>query len=201
MKLKGWKFRDDEWVAAQQQAKADAQAIVDELGESTAEEDVAKVEEAKKVLEAEPEKATDIYVKSAGCNSSCKYDPETGKYARFWYGEKYIDKETGEQLTFDNILVQMVHSDIMVDDQTGLDDNKGRLTIDMFAGGEGYLFTQGEVIQGTWERDTVNSRTIFKDNNGRQFRFTPGKTWVYVLDQTKQFSYEDNTPDEETETE
>ena len=31
---------------------------------------------------------------------------------------------------------------------------------------------------------------IFTDENGNQFRFTPGKTWVYVLDQDKEFSYE-----------
>jgi hypothetical protein len=78
----------------------------------------------------------------------------------------------------------------MTDDVTGASDPKGRLTIDMFAGGEAYLFTQGEVVKGTWSRDGVNSRTVFKDENGKQFRFTPGKTWVYVLDQDKEFSYE-----------
>ena len=114
------------------------------------------------------------------------------------YGEPYIDKETGEQLEFDNILVQKVHSDIMVDEETGLSDHKGRLTIDMFAGGEGLLFTQGEVIEGTWSRDGVDSRTIFKDKAGNEFAFTPGKTWVYVLDQDKDFSYENDAVDEET---
>jgi len=78
----------------------------------------------------------------------------------------------------------------MTDDETGAQDPKGRLTIDMFAGGEALLFTQGEVVKGTWSRDKVESRTVFKDENGKQFRFTPGKTWVYVLDQDKEFSYE-----------
>ena len=188
-KIKPWKFRDDAWKEEMKQAKADAQAVIDEKGDSTAEEDVAAVEEAEAIL-AEPETANSLSVKALGCNSKCEYDAESGKYLRYWYGEPFIDKETGEQLQFDNILVQKVHSDIMTDDVTGASDPKGRLTIDMFAGGEAYLFTQGEVVKGTWSRDGVNSRTVFKDENGKQFRFTPGKTWVYVLDQDKEFSFE-----------
>ena len=188
-KIKPWKFRDDKWKEEMKQAKADAQALIDEKGDSTDEEDVAAVEEAEAIL-AEPEKASELSVKALGCNSKCEYDAESGKYLRFWYGEPFIDKETGEQLQFDNILVQKVHSDTMTDDETGAPDPKGRLTIDMFAGGEALLFTQGEVVKGTWSRDGVNSRTVFKDENGKQFRFTPGKTWVYVLDQGKEFSYQ-----------
>ena len=177
------------------QAKADAEATIEEKSGSTDEEDIAAVKEAEAIL-AEPETATSIHVKSLGCNSTCEWDAEKGKYLRYWYGEPYVDKETGEQLEFDNILVQKVHSDIMVDEETGLSDHKGRLTIDMFAGGEAYLFTQGEVVKGTWSRDGVDSRTIFKDENGKQFRFTPGKTWVYVLDQDKDFSYENASEDD-----
>ena len=193
--IKPWKFRDDKWKEEMKQAKADAQALIEEKGDSTNEEDVAAVEEAEAIL-AEPEKATSLSVKALGCNSTCKWDSEKGKYLRYWYGDPFIDKETGEQLEIDNILVQKFHSDIMVDEETGLSEHKGRLTIDMFAGGEAYLFTQGEVVKGTWSRDGVDSRTIFKDENGKQFRFTPGKTWVYVLDQDKDFSYENASEDD-----
>ena len=195
--IEPWTFRTEKWEKEQKEAKAEAQKVIDEKSGSTDEEDVKAVEKAEALL-AEPEKATSLTVKALGCNSTCKWDPEKGKYLRYWYGEPYVDKETGEQLEFDNILVQKVHSDIMVDEETGLSDHKGRLTIDMFAGGEGLLFTQGEVIEGTWSRDGVDSRTIFKDKAGNEFAFTPGKTWVYVLDQDKDFSYENDAADEET---
>lgn len=195
--IEPWTFRTEKWEKEQKEAKAEAQKVIDEKSGSTDEEDVKAVEKAEALL-AEPEKATSLTVKALGCNSTCKWDPEKGKYLRYWYGEPYVDKETGEQLEFDNILVQKVHSDIMVDEETGLSDHKGRLTIDMFAGGEGLLFTQGEVIEGTWSRDGVDSRTIFKDKAGNEFAFTPGKTWVYVLDQDKDFSYENDAADDET---
>ena len=199
--IEPWTFRGADYAAEQEQALADAQAVIDEKGDSTAEEDVAAVEEAQAVLDAVAEPATDLHVKALGCNSTCTWDPEKGKYLRYWYGEPYVDKETGEQLEFDNILVQKVHSNIMTDDATGATDPKGRLTIDLYEGGDALLFTQGEVIEGTWSRDGVDSRTIFKDKAGRDFAFTPGKTWVYILDQDKDFSYENNASDDTEDTE
>ena len=194
--IEPWTFRGENYAAEQEKARADAQAVIDEKGDSTAEEDVAAVKDAQAVLDAKAEPATDLSVKALGCNSNCKWDPEKGKYLRYWYGEPYVDKETGEQLEFDNILVQKVHSDIMTDDTTGATDPKGRLTIDLFAGGDALLFTQGEVVEGTWSRDGVDSRTVFKDKAGNDFAFTPGKTWVYILDQDKEFNYENNAPEE-----
>lgn len=196
--IEPWTFRNDKWAEEQEQAKADAQAVIDEKSESTEEEDVKAVEKAKALLE-EPEQATELHVfKKDGCDSTCKWDAEKGKYLRYWYGEPYVDLETNEQLEFDNILVQKVHSELMTDDATGATDSKNRLVIDLFAGGDALLFTQGEVVEGTWSRDGVNSRTVFKDKAGQDFAFTPGKTWVYVLDEDKEFSYENNAPEEES---
>lgn len=183
--IKPFKFRDEEWEAA----KAEAQKVIDEKSESTDEADVKEVEKAKTLL-AEPKKASSVKVSSTGCNSECKYNEETGLYDRYWYGEPYVDKETGKQLSFSNVIVQYVTSDIMVDEDTGLQDEKGRLEINMAEGGKAVLFTNGECIEGTWSREDLGSRTIYKDSNGRQFRLTPGKTWVYIVDQNLSCSYE-----------
>ena len=52
------------------------------------------------------------------------------------------------------------------------------------------LFTEGKVVKGTWSKKGPDGRTVFKDENGKQFRFTPGKTWVYVIDQNMKCAYE-----------
>lgn len=186
--IKAFKFRDDEWKAAMKEQKAEAKDTVKKLKDSGDSEDQAAVSKAEALL-AGPEKASSLTVKSLGCNSECVYNEETGKYDRFWYGEKYVDKETGKQLSFANVLVQKVHSDIMIDEETGLEDEKGRLEINMNSSGEALLFTNGEVVKGTWSKKTPDSRTIFKDENGKQFRFSQGKTWVYVLDQNMTLDY------------
>lgn len=185
--VKAWKFRDEEWEAAKQEAPT----VIEEKSDSDEPEDVEAVKAAK--LLVEPDLATTIHVQSsiaAANTSACTFDEEKGVYTRTWFGEPYVDKETGEQLEFANVLVQKVRSDTMIDSETGLDDPKGRIEIDFNSSGDALLFTNGEVIKGTWSKKNPDARTIFKDENGNQFRFSKGKTWVYVIDQNMNLSYE-----------
>ena len=186
--IKPFKFRDAEWKAAQKEAKAEAKDTIKKLQDSDDPDDVKAVEAAK-ALVAEPEKSSTIKVSSNGTVGGFDYDSETKQYAHTQYNEPMIDKETGEQLKVDNVIVQRVHSDIMVDAETGTSDEKGRLEIDMYAGGDAMLFTQGQVVKGSWTRKNSSSRTIFRDENGEQFRLTPGHTWVLVLDQNYDLEY------------
>ena len=92
-----------------------------------------------------------------------------------------LDKETGKSIEVDNVLVQYVKSKVL--------DAKGRLEIDMCAGGDAILFTGGVAVKGTWTRDDLDSRTIFKDESGSEFRLTPGHTWVEIADQNCELGY------------
>ncbi|MDO4745314.1 MAG: DUF3048 domain-containing protein [Bacillota bacterium] len=116
-------------------------------------------------------------------SSECEftYNAETGKYTRTIGGSKYVDHETGKSVTVDNILMQKVTSSEL--------DNKGRLKIDMCAGGDAILFTNGVAVKGTWSREDLDSRTIFVDENGNEFKLTPGQTWVEIADQNCSISY------------
>lgn len=111
------------------------------------------------------------------------YDAEKNHYVRtINNGSKYIDKETGDSITVNNVLVQKVSSKVL--------DAKGRLKIDMCAGGDALLFTNGVVVEGTWSREDLDSRTIFKDANGNEFKLSVGNTWVMVADQNTDITYE-----------
>ena len=169
--IKPFVFRDDDWRAERDQLKTAA-----ENGETITDD------EGNEIVYREPEKANEITFKymSGGCEFS--YDAETGEYARFKYGTPYVDKETGEQITVKNVLVQYVHSEVY--------DEKGRLKIDLKAGGKAILFTEGEVIKGKWSRKGMKERTIFKDEDGKKFRLAVGKSWVQVMDQSCTFTYE-----------
>ncbi|MBQ3185697.1 MAG: DUF3048 domain-containing protein [Firmicutes bacterium] len=110
------------------------------------------------------------------------YDAESNKYVRTVEGAEYIDKETGKSIKVSNVLVQLVKSREV--------DSKGRLEIDMCAGGDALLFTNGRVVKGTWSREDLDSRTIFVDAEGNQFRLSRGKSWVEVADQNCDIDYE-----------
>ncbi|NLD19425.1 MAG: DUF3048 domain-containing protein [Clostridiales bacterium] len=111
-----------------------------------------------------------------------KYDADTSKYTRtIDNGDEYIDKETEEDITCYNILVQKVSSSVL--------DSKGRLSIDMCTGGEAVLFTNGCAVKGTWSREDLDSRTIFVDGAGNKLKLTRGNTWVEVVDQNCTITY------------
>lgn len=117
-------------------------------------------------------------------SSKCEftYDGATDTYKRTIGGREYIDLETGEQIETSNILVQRVSSSVM--------DAKGRLKINMCSGGEAMLFTKGKVITGTWTRDSLDSRTVFKDAEGNEFKLNAGTSWVEVVDQSCSVTYD-----------
>jgi len=109
------------------------------------------------------------------------YDAATGKYTKTIEDAAYVDHETGEAITTSNILVQKVTSSAL--------DEKGRLQIDMCSGGEAMLFTGGVVVKGTWSRADLDSRTVFTDAEGNEFKLTPGNSWVEVIDQNCELTY------------
>ena len=51
------------------------------------------------------------------------------------------------------------------------------------------MFTQGKVVEGTWEREDKDSPTIFRDKDGNEFKMTPGVTAIELIDTTVEFDY------------
>ncbi len=123
----------------------------------------------------EGEAATYITVDYGASNCEYTYDPETKLYTRTIDGSAYVDRETNESVTVSNVLVQRVYSTPM--------EGSVCIAIDMCAGGDAVLYTNGVAIEGTWTRDSLDSRTVFVDNEGNQFKLQPGHTWVQIADQ------------------
>lgn len=110
------------------------------------------------------------------------YDSENNYYVRTINdGHPYIDHETGQPVTVSNVIVQKVYSTIL--------DSEGRLQINMCSGGDALLFTNGVVIEGTWARDSLDSRTVFTDINGNEFKLTVGNSWIMIADQRTSINY------------
>ena len=131
---------------------------------------------------AEGEAATYVTVNYGATKCEYTYDASTELYTRTLNGNKYVDKETNESIKVSNILVQRVTSEVL--------DKKGRLEINMCSGGDATLYTNGVAIEGTWTRDDLDSRTIFVDKDGNEFKLEVGKTWVQVADQKTSVSHQ-----------
>ena len=127
--------------------------------------------------------ATEIIVNYAdGAYNTFKYDKESKLYTKYVKDQVLVDENNGQEFTCANILVQKVPFQLYA----GEDE---RLQIDMYKGGDAVMFTQGKVVEGTWERADKDSPTIFNDKDGNEFKMTPGVTCIQLIDKTVKFEY------------
>ncbi len=47
--------------------------------------------------------------------------------------------------------------------------------------GKAYIFQNGEAIEGTWEKPSVDSQITFKDGGGNIIKLIPGQTWISAV--------------------
>jgi len=107
-------------------------------------------------------------------NPYFKYNPEDGLYYRYQFGAPHTDDMNGEQLAVSNILFKVCHGEIL--------DDHGYLSFEVHAiGGEAYIFTNGKVIQGNWNRIGDFEPTYYFDDKGDQVVLNQGKTWVCII--------------------
>ena len=110
---------------------------------------------------------------SYGYVSEYKYLEDENKYLRYTNGEKYLDEFSNNEIKVTNIIIQFAKHKVY--------DNKGRRNISLIGSGKAKLITNGEVIDLNWKKDSVNSKTVFLDNDGEEIRLNKGKTWIQVV--------------------
>lgn len=105
---------------------------------------------------------------------SFTYDESTKEYLRFQYDEKHIDANTGEQLSYKNLIVQFVK-------EWNIDKN-GYQTMDIEdASGEGYYFTNGSYIPIQWKKNESTRFMRYYTQSGEELTINPGTTYIGVF--------------------
>ena len=99
-----------------------------------------------------------------------EYNEEDRLYYRYQYGLPHIDVDNEEQLAVTNIVFKVCHGEVR--------DSHDYLAFGVHGSGKAYVFTNGKVIEGTWERKSDYEPNIFKDNDGNEIVFNQGKTWI-----------------------
>jgi len=104
------------------------------------------------------------------------YRPQEGVYARYQFnGKEHIDAETGEILTFTNVIViACKHS------YTG--DSYGHINIETTGEGDGYYFTRGTYVKIKWSKKSAESPIVLTYSDGSPVYLNCGKTFINVVD-------------------
>jgi hypothetical protein len=108
-----------------------------------------------------------------------RYDSAADQFVRYFYGDPFLDAETNEAVTVQNIIVQYV-TDTMLSSA-----EKGRIKIDIVGSGDAEFFVGGKHMTGTWEKDSRHAGTVYKLDNGSNLVLKPGNTWVELQPDTK----------------
>ncbi len=110
-----------------------------------------------------------------------KYNRESNTYLRFNAGAAHTDRNTGEQLAPKNVVVYKLPTRVI--------DDHGRLELDVIGEGEATMFSNGQATKGTWKKTSRTDRTLFYDENGKEYEFNRGQTWVDVIPEDKGYEY------------
>lgn len=53
--------------------------------------------------------------------------------------------------------------------------------ISVIGAGDAYIFQNGDVIKGSWEKSSKDSRIIFRADSGDEIALVPGQTWISAI--------------------
>ena len=111
--------------------------------------------------------------KSGDAAIKFEYNEDERLYYRYQYGEPQVDADNDEQLAVTNIVFKVCHGEVR--------DSHDYLAFRVHGTGIAYVFTNGKVIEGTWERSGDNEPNIFRDKNGNEIVLNQGKTWMCCI--------------------
>jgi hypothetical protein len=111
-----------------------------------------------------------------------EYDKDSNQYLRFNGGEKQSDLGSGEQFSAKNVVIQFVK-------ERGSVDQEKHMFYKNIGEGSAIVFKNGNVIEGTWEKDAIDERTIFFDENGDEVKFVRGPIWVEAVPAGNEIEY------------
>ena len=133
-------------------------------------------------LKCEPSAKKIIIVHSESYRTSFSYSALSHTYAMQMYNsskkatENTVDELTGEQLTFENVVVCFADMDAYAGDSHDVQE------VQYIKGGDAYLFTRGGVQVGRWEKTYPTNPLKLYTKSGEEMTLNRGKTYFALVD-------------------
>lgn len=105
-----------------------------------------------------------------------RYDEEKDIYLRSQGGVVAADKETREQLTAKNVIIQFARVTPARPPAPA-----DAVVVEAVGSGEAWLARNGRIIKGRWEKPTALSRTIFLGPDKKPYSIARGSVWIEVV--------------------
>lgn len=122
------------------------------------------------------------YGNFADMNPHFEYDEDRHVYYRYQYGGPLVDSMNNRKISVTNVVLKICHGEERTPNEVKYDF----LAFGIHGTGECYVFTNGKVIKGTWEKKSDPGADYLYDEEGREIVLNQGKTWVCTV--WKEFS-------------
>ena len=132
--------------------------------------------------------ATDLKFDSAypTTKPELRYNESDHLYYRYIYDQPQSDGTTGNQLAFENVIVQWTYYERR--------DANGYLAFRMHDDThDGYYITEGKMIHVTWKKPQDYAATRYYDDEGNEVTMNTGKTMIFVVQDDKPFTVNGQT--------
>jgi hypothetical protein len=136
---------------------------------------------AEKPLTTPTAKTIDFAISGYLYNVHYDYDGATNTYKRSEGGTPHIDQETGAQLS-PKVVIAIVM-------KFNIDPNGVNSDYNSIGSGVTYVFQDGGVTTGTWQKTSKKSQITFTDSSGQPIKLDPGQTWISAVNGTSDVSY------------
>ncbi|MCR5747439.1 MAG: DUF3048 domain-containing protein [Lachnospiraceae bacterium] len=115
--------------------------------------------------------------------SKLTYNAADGKYYKYLHGTAQKDAITGNQISFDNVIVQNTKWKTL--------DKKGYLGFSMLDSTEdGYYFTRGKGIHINWQKTSDYEPTRYYDDMGNEIQLNTGKTYIAIAQKGREVQFQ-----------
>lgn len=109
-----------------------------------------------------------------GYTPSYVWDEAQGLYLRSYNGSPYCDGTTGEQVTCANVIVQSM-------EYGWYEGQSDRPKVTTVGTNRCEYFIGGKHFTGYWQRDSIDSNTVYYDDAGNEVLLNPGVTFIQTL--------------------
>jgi hypothetical protein len=109
-----------------------------------------------------------------------RWSAKRGVWLRSHGSERHL-LDSGEQVSATNVVVQIV--DVRTSDIADVAGNPSP-ELTLTGSGKAFVFRDGRMIVGRWQRDSLKDVTRFVARSGEEIALAPGSTWVELFPST-----------------
>jgi len=128
------------------------------------------------VSAASGQAAVDLTVPfSSGKKTLFQYDGDRGEYLVSEFGEPFVDMNNDQQVSVTNVIVIKTACKMIAG------DDKGRITVDLTSGGEGWYACGGKYVPISWTKEFPDGQLRYFDDSGAPLTLKAGKSYVCII--------------------